>query len=177
MSEQLLVPELEPIDPCIVILRGRRVILDADLARIYGTTTKHLNQQVTRNRDRFPPDFMLRLQPEEKNKLVTTCDRFKNIKHSSVLPRAFTEHGAIMVASVLNSRRAVELSVLVVRAFVRFRSILAKHTELTGRLAELEKLVSSHDQSIRNIVAVLEKLVQEEAAESRPPIGFSTRRR
>ena len=177
MSEQLTAWDLERVDPCIVILRGRRVILDADLARIYGTTTKHLNQQVTRNKDRFPPDFMFRLQQDEKNELVTNCDILRSIKYSRVLPRAFTEHGAIMVASILNSRRAVEMSVYVVRAFVRCRSILAHHQELAQRLSELERLIASHDKSIRDIVAVLRQLVQDGESDPGTPIGFSTKRR
>jgi ORF6N domain len=109
------------IEPLILLLRGQRVIMDSELAGIYGTTTKKMNQQVTRNRDRFPPDFMLRLHEDEKAELVTSCDRFNKLKHSTVLPHAFTEHGAIMVASMLNSPRAVEMSVFVVRAFVRSR--------------------------------------------------------
>ena len=92
------------VEPDILLIRGQRVILDVDLARIYGVTTSRLNEQVTRNQERFPPDFMLRLQQNEKNELIANCDRFVNLKHSSAMPRAFTEHGAIMVASVLNSR-------------------------------------------------------------------------
>jgi hypothetical protein len=161
------------VEPCILLIRGQRVIIDVDLARIYDTTTKRLNQQVTRNRDRFPPDFMFRLQPDEKHELVTNCDHLENIKYSHELPRVFTEHGAIMVASVLNSPRAVEMSVFVVRAFVRFRSILARHEEFAQRLTELESKIESHDESIRTVVTALRELFRDEDGPSPRQIGFS----
>lgn len=103
------------VDDSILLIRGRRVMLDVDLGRLYGVTTKRLNEQVKRNERRFPPDFMFRLDANEVEELVANCDRFINMKHSSVLPRAFTEHGAIMLASVLNTSCAIEASLLVVR--------------------------------------------------------------
>jgi ORF6N domain len=162
----------DEISPCILRIRGKRVVLDADLARIYGTTTSRLNQQVTRNRDRFPEDFMFRLQQHEKTELVTNRDILRNIKYSRVLPRVFTEHGAIMVASVLNSPRAVEMSVFVVRAFVHFRSILANHTEFSDRLTELESKIARHDESIRSIVTALRELLQDDRRSQNRAIGF-----
>ncbi len=163
------------IEPLILRLRGQRVIIDSELAQIYGTTTKKLNQQVSRNRARFPPDFMLRLHEDEKSELVTSCDRFSKLKHSSVLPQAFTEHGALMIASVLNSPRAVEMSVFVVRAFVRFRSILAQHEEFAQRLSELESRIASHDESIRGIVTSLRSLLANDRQTPIRSIGFQTR--
>jgi len=109
----------------ILIIRGQRVMLDSDLARLYGVSTKRLNEQVKRNRNRFPADFMFRLTAEEKMEVVANCDHLRRIKFSAVLPYAFTEHGAVMLASVLNSYVAVQASVQVVRAFVRLRKILA----------------------------------------------------
>ncbi len=126
------------VEPLIIVMRGGRVILDADLARLYGVTTKALNQAVRRNRERFPDDFAFEVTRLEKMKLVTKCDRLKNLKHSKALPIAFTEHGAIMAAGVLNSPRAVRTNVLVVRAFVRMREMLAANAELVARIRELE---------------------------------------
>jgi hypothetical protein len=111
-----LVP-LERVTQSILVIRGQKVMLDADLAELYATTTKRLNEQVKRNRARFPADFMFPLTNEEKAEVVANCDHLSRLKFSSVLPMAFTEHGAIMAASVLNSARAVEMSVFVVRAF------------------------------------------------------------
>jgi hypothetical protein len=113
-------------------------MLDADLAELYGVQTKALNQAIKRNAERFPEDFAFRLTAEEKKELVTNCDRFGQLKHSTVFPLALTEHGAIMAASVLNSPRAIEVSVYVVRAFVKMREVLVTHKELVRRLDEME---------------------------------------
>ena len=117
------------IEPLILVLRGKRVILDADLARLYGVTTKRLNEQVHRNESRFPQDFVFRLTEEEKTEVVANCDHRRKLKYSRWLPNAFTEHGAIMAANVLSSTRAIEVSVLVVRAFVRMRDLMALRKE------------------------------------------------
>ncbi len=112
-----LIP-VEMIERKILLIRGEKVMLDADLAALYGVTTKRLNEQVKRNRERFPNDFMFQLTEEEKAEVVANCDHLKRPKFSHALPYAFTEYGAIMLASVLNSPIAVQTSVLVVRAFV-----------------------------------------------------------
>jgi hypothetical protein len=140
---------VEQIEPCILLLRGERVILDADLAHLYGTSTKRLNEQVKRNRARFPADFLLQLTVEEKAEVVANCDHLARLKYSPVLPNAFTEHGAIMAASVLNTPRAMDMSVYVVRTFIKLRRLLATHQELAHKLAELERRVGSHDEAIR----------------------------
>ena len=108
-------------------------------ANIYGVTTKRLNEQIKRNRDRFPEDFMFQLTKEEKDEVVANCDHLKKLKYSPVLPNAFTEHGAIMIATILNSPVAVQASIHVVRAFVKLRQILASNKELSKRFNELEK--------------------------------------
>jgi len=123
----------------ILLIRGHRVMLDSDLADVYGTTTKALNQAVKRNTERFPADFMFQLTQSERLEVVTNCDHLHKLKYSPVLPFAFTEHGAIMLASVLNSPIAIRASIAVVRAFIRFREVLINHKELAGRFAELEK--------------------------------------
>ena len=107
------------IESRILHIRGLRVMIDADLAELYGVTTRRLNEQVKRNIKRFPPDFVFRLSSDEKAEVVAICDHLAGLKFSKTLPYAFTEHGAIMAANVLNSARAVEMSVFVVRAFVK----------------------------------------------------------
>ena len=118
----------------ILHIRGEKVIVDADLAEAYGVTTKALNQAVRRNLYRFPPDFMCSLTKAEKAEVVTNCDHLQRLKFSPVAPQVFTEHGAIMAASVLNSPRAIEVSVFVVRAFVQLRETLAQHKEIAGKI-------------------------------------------
>jgi hypothetical protein len=135
----------------IHIVRGQRVLLDADLAELYGVTTKRLNEQVKRNRDRFPADFMLQLTEAEaissRSQIATlNKGRGHNLKY---LPLAFTEHGAIMAATILNSPLAIEMSVYVVRAFVKLREVLASHADLARKLETLEKSVASLDANTR----------------------------
>ncbi len=167
-----LVP-VEVIEQWILLIRGQRVMLDADLAGLYGTTTKRLNEQVKRNRSRFPEDFMFQLTKKEKAEVVAICDHLEKLKFSPVLPNAFTEHGAIMIASVLNTKRAIQVSVFVVRAFVKLREMLATHKELAHKLAELERKLQSHDESIRSLVVAIRQLMR--SPEPEPPkrrIGF-----
>jgi hypothetical protein len=118
-----IIPEV--VASRILFLRGQRVMLDADLAELYGVTTKRLNEQVKRNTDRFPGDFMFQLTLAEKAEVVANCDHLGQLKFSSSLPYAFTEHGALMLGNVLKSSRAVEVSLLVVRAFVQIREMLS----------------------------------------------------
>ncbi len=170
MAEDGLTP-IEKIESIIIKLRGRNVILDADLARLYGVSTKALNQAVKRNEARFPPDFAFTLSESEKSELVTICDRFENIKHSSSLPRAFTEHGAIMAASVLNSEEAVRTSVFVVRAFVKMREMLVAGAQIGAKLTELERRIDGHDEDIKIIVETIRQLM-DKPEPSPKQIGF-----
>jgi len=133
-----LIP-MERIEQTILFIRGEKVILDLDLAVIYGVTTKALNQAVKRNETRFPLDFMFQLTENEKLEVVTNCDHLARLKFSPYLPYAFTEHGALMLANVLNSERAAQTSVQVVRAFVKLRQMLASNAELARKLAAMEK--------------------------------------
>lgn len=158
----------EEISRRILTIRGQRVMLDADLAELYCVTTKRLNEQVKRNAKRFPEDFAFRLSAEEKTELVANCDRFKRLKHSTVSPLAFTEHGAIMAASILNSKRAVETSVYVVRAFVRMREALVEHRGLAERLDELER---KYDAQFRVVFDAIRALM-EPPTPPRRRIGF-----
>lgn len=143
----------------ILIIRGERIILDADLASLYGVPTKALNQAVKRNQQRFPTDFIFQLTEAEKNELVTNCDRLKNIKHSSALPFAFTEHGAVMAATILNTPQAVSISIYVVRAFIQIREMLTHHKTLLKKLTDLEKRVSTHDTHIHSLFNAIRQLM------------------
>lgn len=164
---------VDQIEPMILDIRGQRVVLDSDLARLYGVTTKRLNEQVRRNRDRFPADFLFPLTIEEKAEVVAKCDHLAKLKFSPQLPNAFTEHGVVMAASILNSPLAVEVSVFVVRAFVKLRQLAMTHRELAQKLSELERKVTGHDDAIQQLVTAIRQLMQ--PAESMPPrIGFHT---
>ncbi|MFO7675015.1 MAG: ORF6N domain-containing protein [bacterium] len=169
-SKGYLIP-VERIDNAIIELRGERVMLDADLAALYGVSTKALNQAVKRNADRFPADFVFRLTADEKTEVVTSCDHLSRLKFSRTLPYAFTEHGAVMLASVLNSKRASEISVFVVRAFVRMRRMLADQRRFALKLAELESKMAVHDKNLKVVFAALRKLMQAPEP-GRRPIGF-----
>ena len=161
------------IEPFVIRLRGKNVLIDADLAILYGVTTKALNQAVRRNQRRFPGDFVFELTHEEKNELVTNCDRFRNLKHSVVLPNAFTEHGAIMAANVLRSQQAIDASIFVVRAFIEIREQISAHQELRHHLRELDRKVARHDKSIRSIIEAIRQLTEREVRPKRR-IGFGS---
>lgn len=170
MSKQII--PVEQIERTILEIQGQKVIIDADLATIYGTTTKRLNQAVRRNKDRFPDDFMFQLTEEEKSEVVTNCDHLVNLKYSPHLPYVFTEHGALMAASVLNTERAVKVSVFVVRAFVRLRELVATHKELAIKLKELEQRVGAHDQAIIELMQTIKQLMEPPASKPKRRIGF-----
>ena len=162
---------MERVENRILSIRGHRVMVDTDLAEVYGVQTKRLNEQVKRNAERFPEDFAFRLTPDEKTELVAKCDRFIRLKHSTAFPLVFTEHGAIMAANVLNSQRAIEASVYVVRAFVRMREAMSSDRELAKRLDVLEKKYASHDVRIRGIFDAIRSLMQPPKT-TRRRIGF-----
>jgi hypothetical protein len=165
---------VEQIGRSILILRGQRVILDRELAAIYGSTTKRLNEQIKRNRDRFPEDFMFQLTAEEaersRSQIATLkSGRGQNIKYR---PYAFTEHGAIQAANVLNSPRAIAMGVYVVRAFVQLRELLASNTALARKLNELEGKLKNHDETITAILSAIRELMNPPPPKRRP-IGFT----
>ena len=153
-----LVP-IEKVEERILIIRGHKVMLDTDLAELYGVTTARLNQQVNRNIDRFPDDFMLTLTPSEKADLIAKCNNLRRLKFYPGMPKAFTEHGSVMLASVLNTPIAVQASIQVVRAFLRLRSLLADHKDLAGKFAELEKKLGTHDGQIRGLFDAIRQLM------------------
>lgn len=152
---------VERIESRILLIRGHKAMLDSDLAELYGVTTKRLNEQVKRNKERFPADFMFQLTSEETKNLrsqFATSNRERGGRRYR--PYAFTEHGAIMAASVLNTHRAIEVSVYVVRAFVKLREILRTHKELARKLAELEKRIEGHDEEIMALFEAIRQLME-----------------
>ena len=175
MAEAQNLIEVSAIENRILLIRAEKVIVDADLSGFYGVSTKRLNEQVKRNRERFPADFLFQLTSSEKSELVASCGHLSQLKFAKTLPYAFTEHGAIMAASVLNSRRAVEVSVFVVRAFVKIRRVLSEHRDLAVRLSQLERGLADHDSQILNIVRAIRTLLGPGPVPKARRIGFKTR--
>jgi len=166
-----IIPQ-ERIESRIYLFRGQKVMIDRDLAELYGVPTKALNQAVRRNEKRFPPDFVFQLNNKEKDELVTNCDRFKLLKHSSSLPFAFTEQGIAMLSSVLNSDKAIEVNVLIMRAFVRLRQVLSANKDLSYLFRELKGKVDQHDLEIGLIIRTIEKMISYES-KPKSKIGFN----
>ncbi len=147
------------IERRIYLIRGQKVMLDADLAELYQVATKRLNEAVRRNRDRFPEDFMFRLSGEEASALrsqIATLDKGRG-RHAKYPPFAFTEHGVAMLSSVLRSKRAAPMNILIVRAFIRMREILATHKDLAVRIDRLEVNQKSH----ASVIAILAEEIEE----------------
>jgi hypothetical protein len=176
--------KIASIERAIYSLRGQRVMLDSDLAAIYGVTTRRLNEQLRRNRSRFPDDFAFQLTAEEsrnlKSQIATSSLRSQFVTSSShggkrKLPWVFTEHGALMLASVLNSQIAVQASVRVVRAFVRLREMVAANVQLAAKLEQLECRLDSHDEAIVELFAALKRLLESPEPSRRREIGFHVR--
>ena len=174
MENKSLIPT-EKIDRAILFLRGQKIMLDSDLAEIYGVKTSRLNEQVKRNKDRFPNDFMFQLSDSEKQEVIANCDHLEKLKFSRTNPYAFTEHGTIMLANVLKTSTAIETSVLIVRAFVKLRELLSTHKELEQKILELE---SNYDQQFKLIFKAIRELMQQEQLDkNRPMIGFKVEKR
>lgn len=180
MTEPQNTHPIQHVQSAILTVRGQKVILDVDLARTYGVPTKVLNQAVKRNADRFPDDFMFRLSKEETENLrrsrsqSVTLKRGQNVKYP---PYAFTEHGAIMAATVLNSPQAVRMSVFVVRAFVKMREHMLHHVELQRKLADIEKSLMAHDAALRDVYLKIRPLLLPPSESPRRQIGFGVKER
>lgn len=163
---------LPPIESRILVLRGHKVLLDSDLAELYGVPVKRLNEQVKRNRDRFPADFVFHLTTKEHEVLRSQPATSKAGRGGRRYPPyAFTEHGAIMAATVLNSERAVEMSVFVVRAFVRLREAVAHNRRIAAKLMELEHRLKGHDAAIQEVIDAIQELMSPELPKA-GSIGF-----
>ena len=163
-------PAIPPIP--IFHLRGLAVILDADLARLYGTTTKRLNEQVKRNGERFPVDFRFQLTGAERDEVVANCDHLRSLRFSKSPPWAFTEHGALMASNVLNTEDAIRISVFIVRAFVKQRELLTANATILRRLAEIDKKLFLHDSALRDVYQKLLPLLQPPPSPPKRQIGF-----
>ena len=163
---------IDHVERRILQIRGERVLIDSDLANFYGVATRRLNEQVRRNADRFPADFVFQLTPGERAEVIANCDHLINLKYSNTLPYAFTEHGAIMAASVLNSQRAVDMGVFVVRAFVSLRRAAESHQVLARRLDDLEKRLIGHDAQLVSVVQAIRSLLGTKEIPAKRRIGF-----
>lgn len=182
MSDELTPLDSAAIEAAILVIHGERVMLDADLARFYGVPTKRLNEQVKRNRGRFPAGFVYQLSQEDAEGLRSQIATSKGRGGRRTRPYVFTEHGAVMLAAVLNSSRAVEVSVIVVRAFVRLRQILIANLEVAKKLVELEAKVGKHDRVIKQLTDAARDFIKDQVKikaklavksdPARPKIGF-----
>ncbi|MFA4843431.1 MAG: ORF6N domain-containing protein [Candidatus Margulisiibacteriota bacterium] len=169
MSE--LMP-IERIENRIYLIRGHKVLLDRDLAQLYGVETKYLNRQVKRNLSRFPAEYMFQLTEKEKAKVVTNWHHLSSLRFSHQLPYAFTEHGVAMLSAVLNSPRAVKVSILIINTFIRLRQLLAGNKELAKKIEKLEVKHSKHELEITTIFKVLKKLLAPPPPPPAKKIGF-----
>jgi hypothetical protein len=160
------------IEQTIFLIRGQKVMLDRDLAALYGVETKALNKAVRRNLDRFPADFMFQLTRGETDSSrfqIGTLKRGQNLKYR---PLAFTEQGVAMLSGVLHSKQAIRVNVAIMRAFVRLRETLTLHQELARKLADLEKRIEGHDTSIRSLFEAIRQLMSPPTTPPKPEIGF-----
>lgn len=165
----------ERVERKIISVRGKKVILASDLAELYGVETRVLNQAVKRNLERFPPNFMFQLTKEEKREVVTNCDHLEKIKFSPTLPYAFTEHGALMSANVLNSPSAVQMSVLIVETFVKLREMALPTRDkqiIEKKMAEIQNKLDSHDDEIKDLFEMVQILLLKPTRKGKRKIGF-----
>jgi hypothetical protein len=169
-SKQLPIP-VERIEKAILLIRGEKVILDRTLAELYGVETKQLNRAVRRNIRRFPSDFMFELTKKEFESLRYQFGTLKRGEHSKYLPLAFTEQGVAMLSSVLNSNRAIEVNILIMRAFVRLRGMISSHKELLLKLEDMEK---KYDEQFRVVFEAIRQLMTPPEP-ARKKIGFEAK--
>lgn len=168
MKKMVAIVPVERIQRCILLIRNKKIILDRDLAVLYGVETKALNQAVRRNIKRFPADFMFQLTKVEKKQLVTNCDRFAPLKHSTSMPHAFTEQGIAMLSSVLNSERAINVNIAIMRTFVKLREILGSNELLRRKIESMER---KYDEQFKAVFEVLGKMLAE-PEKPKKPFGF-----
>ena len=179
MKKPSIIIPAERIQRTIYLIRGERIMIDADLAALYGVTTAHLNRAVKRNLSRFPQDFMFQLSSEESENLILQIGRSNVGRGGRRKPiSAFTEQGVAMLSSVLRSEQAIQVNVAVMRAFVQLRRVLASHSELAQKLNELEQRIESHDEAIRSLFEAIRQLMDPGPPtpdEGRKEIGFHVR--
>jgi hypothetical protein len=165
------VPDEVIIDK-IIVLRNKKVMIDRDLAALYGVTTKRLNEQVKRNLKRFPDDFMFQVTTEEKKELIRVFEHLDSLKYSPVLPHVFTEHGAVMLASVLNSEQAISVNIQIVRVFTQIRQKLADNTDLRLEIEKIKGKVEKQDKNIEMVFQYLDKLLEQKEKPNAPRKGI-----
>ena len=168
-STTVLMPQ-EVVESRILLIKGKKVMLDRDLAELYEVKPIRLREQVKRNKRRFPYDFMFQLNKQETKELIANCDRFKTIKHSHFNPYAFTEQGVAMLSSVLNSERAITVNIQIMRAFTRLREIIMTHKDLQRKIEDVEK---KYDQQFKVVFEAIRQLLEPPPLEkSNRKIGF-----
>ncbi len=175
MTDKQALVVMANIETKILLIRGQKVMLDADLAELYGVETRRLNEQVRRNIERFPDDFMFQITAEEYESLRSQFATLKmgRGQHRKYLPYVFTEHGALMLGNVLKSERAVEVSILIVRTFVHLRELVSSNNELSQKLDKLERKFAGHDRAISELINTLRQLMSPSASDKKRPIGFA----
>jgi len=176
MTTSKSVVSIGKIQSRILLIRGEKVIIDSDLAEFYCVPTKRLNEQIKRNKNRFTEDFLYQLSAKEKSEVDANCDHLSKLKYSKTLPFAFTEHGAIMAASVLNSKQAVEVSVFVVRAFIKLRRMIAGHKELARKISQIETRLAAHDEQLLSLVKAIKQIINPVQPNKKHRIGFKTKK-
>ena len=174
MKKKMKIVKVGQIDKAILLIRGHKVLLDRDLAGLYGVETKTLNRAVKRNLQRFPRDFMFELTADEAESLRYQFGTLKKGEHSKYLPRVFTEQGVAMLSSVLNSPRAIQVNIAIMRVFVRLRETLSLHKDLAHKLTELERKIENHDGNIRSLFDAIRQLMAPPES-PRKEIGFHTK--
>jgi len=165
-----LIPE-EVIVSKIFLIRGQKVMISNDLADLYGVTTKRLNEQVKRNIKRFPPHFMFQLTEQEKDKVVANCDHLQNLKYSPYLPYVFAEHGTVMLANILNSDRAIQVSIRIVEIYIKMRKYILTNKDLLLKMEQLEKRVDHQDENIVLVFNYLKRFIEVQD-KPRKRVGF-----
>jgi len=160
---------VEVINSKILFIRGKKVMLDSDLALLYGVRTKRLNEQVKRNKKRFPEDFMFQLTPKEKEEVVANCDHLKALKFSPQLPYAFTEQGVAMLSGALNSDRAIKVNIQIMRAFIQLKRMLLTNASLGHKIEEME---SKYDKQFAIVFEAIKQLLEPPPAKEKRIIGF-----
>ena len=158
---EIIIPD-EVIMSKILLIRNQKVMIDRDLAELYGVTTKRLNEQVKRNSSRFPENFMFQLTDSEKQQVVANCDHLESLKFSSFLPYVFTEHGTMMLGNVINSEKAVQFSIRIIEVFVKMREFLNDNLSTKLEIEEIKKKLSNHDKNIELVFNYLDELIEKQ---------------
>ena len=167
-----LIP-VEIITEKIFEIRKQKVMIDADLAKLYGVQTKRLNEAVKRNKKRFPNDFIFKLTKDERNELVANCDRFNKLKHSTVMPNAFTEGGVAMLSSILNSDTAIQINVQIVRAFIHIKQLLLTETSIRLTVQALEHRMDKNEENTQLIMNTIQQMLNPpEPEKKKTKMGF-----